>query len=97
MQTYRLVFLLITTALSCGVAAEPPHLQISSASFRAAIYPPDAANRHYRAMLLGWAGVFANLGWGHGYFGKWYDRYDPKTHDAIMGRRIEPNHLADRL
>jgi hypothetical protein len=86
MQTYRFVFLLITMAVSYGVAAEPPQIQISSASVRATIYPPDAANGYYRATRFDWAGVIAKLEWnGQNYFGEWFDRYDPKIHDAIMG------------
>src|SRR5690606_3082951 len=33
-----------------------------------------------------WSGVIAELSYkGHSYFGKWFEKYDPKIHDAITG------------
>jgi len=69
-----------------NVAAEPPQTQISSASVRATVYLPDPKDGYYRATRFDWSGVIAGLEWnGHKYFGQWFDRYDPKIHDAIMG------------
>jgi hypothetical protein len=74
-------------ATSSGLAAaEFPQIQISSGTVRATIYLPDPQNGYYRATRFDWSGVVASLeSGGHTYFGKWFDRYDPKIHDAIMG------------
>ena len=33
-----------------------------------------------------WSGQIASLEFhGHNYFGKWFDKYDPEIHDAILG------------
>jgi hypothetical protein len=67
-------------------AAEIPQADIASGAVRATLYPPDANNGYYRATRFDWSGVLAKLEWnGHSYFGKWFDRYDPKLNDAIMG------------
>jgi hypothetical protein len=80
------ILLLLPIAVSHGMAAEPPQVQIASSSVRAAIYLPNAEDGYYRATRFDWSGVIANLEWnGHSYFGKWFDGYDPKIHDAIMG------------
>ena len=68
------------------VAAEFPQAVITSSTVRATIYLPDPQNGYYRATRFDWSGVVASLeSGGHRYFGKWFDRYDPKIHDAIMG------------
>jgi hypothetical protein len=47
---------------------------------------PDAQNGYYRGTRFDWSGAISSLQFkGHEYFGKWFDRYDPKIHDAIMG------------
>jgi hypothetical protein len=53
---------------------------------RAKLYLPDAENGYYRATRFDWSGVIPSLEWkGHNYFGQWFERYDPKIHDAIQG------------
>ena len=52
----------------------------------AKLYLPDAENGYYRATRFDWSGQIASLeSQGHNYFGQWFDRYDPKLHDAILG------------
>jgi hypothetical protein len=47
---------------------------------------PDPQAGYYRATRFDWSGVIASLEWnGHSYFGKWFDQYDPKIHDAVSG------------
>jgi hypothetical protein len=70
----------------CGTAADPPQAEISNGPVHAKLYLPDAAQGYYRATRFDWSGVISSLEWkGHSYFGKWFDRYDLKIHDAIMG------------
>ena len=67
-------------------AAEFPQVEISNSRVRAKLYLPDAQNGYYRGTRFDWSGVIASLECdGHSYFGKWFERYDPKLHDAITG------------
>jgi hypothetical protein len=67
-------------------APEFPQAELSNSSVRATIYLPDAQSGYYRGTRFDWSGVIASLKWnGHEYFGQWFDRYDPKIHDAITG------------
>ena len=73
-------------ALSQTAVAPAPEADISNGRIRAKLYLPDAATGYYRGTRFDWSGAIASLEWtGHTYFGKWFDRYDPKTHDAITG------------
>jgi hypothetical protein len=73
-------------ALSQTAVTPVPEADISNGRIRAKLYLPDAAAGYYRGTRFDWSGAIASLEWnGHTYFGKWFDRYDPKTHDAITG------------
>jgi hypothetical protein len=79
-------FLSLTLALATLTAAEPPQAGISNGSVHAKLYLPDAEKGYYRATRFDWAGIIASLEYeGHSYFGQWFERYDPKIHDAIQG------------
>jgi hypothetical protein len=72
--------------VSAAVAADPPSAAIASGGVRAKLYLPDAENGYYRATRFDWAGQIASLEYqGHNYFGQWFERYDPKLHDSILG------------
>jgi len=67
-------------------AAEPPKAKISNGVIDAEFYLPDPANGYYRGTRFDWSGVISSLRFkGHNYFGQWFEKYDPKLHDAIMG------------
>src|SRR5271157_3091905 len=69
-----------------AAGAQPPQADISNSRIHAKLYLPDTQSGYYRATRFDWSGVIASLEWnGHSYFGKWFDQYDPKTHDAISG------------
>jgi len=77
--------LLLVLALRCA-AADYPEAQISNGVLQVKLLLPDAQNGYYRGTRFDWAGAISSLQFkGHEYFGKWFDRYDPKIHDAIMG------------
>ena len=77
---------LLVMMLSSSAAAQFPQTEIANAAIRAKLYLPDAQSGYYRATRFDWSGVVAGLEWkGHKYFGQWFDRYDPKIHDAITG------------
>lgn len=63
-----------------------PQAEIANSRIRATLYLPDAQSGYYRGTRFDWSGVIASLEWsGHSYFGKWFERHDPKIHDAITG------------
>jgi len=63
-----------------------PQTEISNGRIHAKIYLPDAESGYYRATRFDWSGVISSLEWGgHTYFGQWFQRHDPKNHDAVTG------------
>jgi hypothetical protein len=63
-----------------------PQAEISNGSIQAKVYLPDPENGYYRATRFDWSGVLASLKCqGHEYFGPWFERHDPKIHDAVVG------------
>ena len=64
----------------------PPSAEISNRFIRVNLYLPDTENGYYRGTRFDWSGQISDLTFdGHTYFGKWFDKYDPRIHDAIMG------------
>jgi hypothetical protein len=73
-------------ALGQLASAQVPQTTIANARIRATLYLPDAQAGYYRGTRFDWSGVVSSLEWkGHTYFGQWFERYDPKLHDAITG------------
>jgi hypothetical protein len=67
-------------------AAEFPEATITNGEIRVRLLLPDTARGYYRGTRFDWSGVIASLQYkGHEYFGQWFEKYDPKLHDAIMG------------
>lgn len=63
-----------------------PQADISNGLIQAKLYLPDSAQGYYHGTRFDWSGVFASLAYkGHSYFGQWFEKYDPKLHDAISG------------
>lgn len=76
---------IVALALTLTQAA-PPEADLSNSRIRARLYLPDAQYGYYRGTRFDWSGVIAKLEWrGHNYFGQWFEKYDPKLHDAIAG------------
>ena len=81
-----MTYLIRAIILAQLAAAQLPQAEISNARIRAKLYLPDPESGYYRATRFDWSGQIASLEWnGHNYFGQWFERYDPKLHDAIMG------------
>ena len=77
--------LLVTLSFGCA-AADYPEAQILNGVLQVKLLLPDAQNGYYRGTRFDWSGAISSLQFqGHEYFGKWFDQYDPKIHDAIMG------------
>jgi len=78
--------LLGCVAIGAAMAADVPQADITNGIVKAKLYLPDAQNGYYQGTRFDWSGVIASLEYkGHNYFGKWFDKYDPKIHDAITG------------
>jgi hypothetical protein len=81
----RFIIGLALASLAATQAAAPQAV-ISNSRVRAQVYLPDAQSGYYQGTRFDWSGVISSLEWqGHSYFGQWFQRYDPKLHDAIMG------------
>jgi catechol 2,3-dioxygenase-like lactoylglutathione lyase family enzyme len=63
-----------------------PHAEITNGLITARMFLPDAERGYYRGTRFDWSGQIHSLTYnGHEYFGRWFEKYDPKLHDAIMG------------
>lgn len=63
-----------------------PRTTISNGILTAEMLLPDETLGYYQGTRFDWSGVIESLKFsGHEYFGKWFDKYDPKIHDAIVG------------
>ena len=72
---------------SCFAAdTEFPSAEISNGVINAKLLLPDAEKGYYRGTRFDWSGQIQSLKTKeHEYFGQWFQKYDPKLHDAIMG------------
>jgi hypothetical protein len=63
-----------------------PEAEITNGLIRAHLYLPDSNKGYYRATRFDWSGVISSLEYeGHSFYGQWFDKYSPTTHDAVMG------------
>src|SRR5690242_1248406 len=79
---------LIVSLIALAQAAAPsfPTAEIASPAIRATLQLPDEKAGYYRGTRFDWSGSILSLKWGsHEYFGQWFEKYDPKIHDAITG------------
>src|SRR5579859_7373763 len=84
----RLAIPMFIASAAIAGAADFPAVEISNGPgrIRAQLLLPNPDTGYYRGTRFDWSGVIASLEYkGHNYYGKWFDKYDPKTHDAIMG------------
>jgi hypothetical protein len=80
------LLLIVLAMLSQVPAAGFPEAEIASSGIRVKMYLPDAKAGYYQGTRFDWSGAISSLTWnGHEYFGPWFERHDPKIHDAIPG------------
>lgn len=78
--------LLLSLLALAGAAAEFPQAEISNGAITAKLYLPDPVNGYYRGARFDWSGQISSLRTKHHeYFGQWFEKYDAKLHDSIMG------------
>jgi hypothetical protein len=81
-----LLFATALVMLTQVAAPQFPQAELSSSTVKATLHLPDPQSGYYRGTRFDWSGAIASLQWnGHEYFGQWFEKYDPKIHDAIMG------------
>lgn len=72
--------------IASGQNQQFPDAEISNGIITVKLLMPDKSNGYYRGTRFDWSGVISSLKYsGHEYFGKWFDKYEPTIHDAIMG------------
>lgn len=84
----KIIFICLFFSFYCLAAkvADPPQSSIANGLISAKLYLPDADKGYYQATRFDWSGLVASLEYkGHSYFGKWFENYSPKTHDAVTG------------
>jgi len=73
---------------------EVPQAKISNGLINALLYLPDIEKGYYRGTRFDHSGIVAKLEYkGHNFFGKWFEKYDPYIHDAVMGPVEEFNQM----
>lgn len=71
-----------------------PQAEISNGIINAVLYLPDIEKGFYRGTRFDHSGIVAKLEYkGHNFFGKWFEKYDPYIHDAVMGPVEEFNQI----
>lgn len=87
MKSIYLIVIIITGSILISMQQiNVPRTTITNGILKAEILLPDESKGYYQGTRFDWSGVIESLKFsGHEYFGKWFDKYDPKIHDAIMG------------
>ena len=63
-----------------------PQAEISNNIIKAKLYLPDYEKGYYQGSRFDRSGVIPELEYkGHSFFAQWFNNYNPKTHDAILG------------
>lgn len=61
------------------------HKAIDNGVIHAEVYLPDAANGFYRGTRFDWSGIIGELKYqGHNFYGPWFDKFEPDTHDYVV-------------
>lgn len=82
----KVVIIIFWLSKSISSIAQFREAAISNKFIKAKLYLPDPQEGYYRGTRFDWAGQISSLeSGGHSYFGKWFEKYDPLLHDAIMG------------
>jgi hypothetical protein len=85
-KTYLFICILSCLMVSALPQDKFPEAEISNGLIRAHFYLPDANIGYYRGTRFDWSGIITSLEYkGHNYYGQWFAKYNPTTHDAVMG------------
>src|SRR5512141_425512 len=82
----RSALLILLFAAASAAAADFPQAEITNGVATAKFYLPDNERGYYRGTRFDWSGVISSFRTlDHEFFGVWFEKYDPKLHDAITG------------
>lgn len=85
-KTYLTFSILSCLMISATQPEKFPEAEITNGLIRAHFYLPDSDKGYYQATRFDWSGVISNLEFaGHSFYGQWFEKYCPTTHDAVMG------------
>lgn len=77
---------LVIGLCSATVLTDVLQSTITNKEITAVLYLPDAQKGYYRATRFDWSGIVAGLVYkGHTFFDQWFEKYNPKTNDAVIG------------
>jgi hypothetical protein len=83
----KMVYIVLSgLALGAMPLAKFPEAGISNGLIKAKLYLPDEKKGYYQGVRFDRSGNMPELEYaGHTFLGQWFEKYDPKVHDAIMG------------
>ena len=85
-KIHLLVCLFSCLMISAMPPEKFPEAEITNGLIHAHLYLPDSREGYYQATRFDWSGVISSLQHeGHSFYGQWFEKYSPTTHDAIMG------------
>ena len=86
MKKLVISFCLLCSLCSAIWVADFPEAEIKNELVKAKLYLPNAEKGFYQGTRFDWSGVMPSLEYqGHQYFGQWFENYDPKVHESVMG------------
>src|SRR5215210_3987465 len=86
MKRLIFIFWVFIGLTSFVLVADFPAAEIKNETIKAKLYLPDAQQGYYQGTRFDWSGVIPSLEFqGHQYFGQWFEKYDPKVHESVMG------------
>ncbi|WP_080903931.1 hypothetical protein [Parabacteroides sp. Marseille-P3160] len=63
-----------------------PEKTIFNNNINVKLYLPDINRGYYKGTRFDWSGIIYKMEYkNHQYFSEWFEKYDPKAHDAICG------------
>lgn len=81
-----LIIALLRLPVNAQSFPDPPAAVITNGMVHAKLLLPDAEKGYYRGTRFDWSGVVSELEYkGHSFCGQWFAKYNPTTHDAILG------------
>lgn len=85
-KIYLIISLLSCLMISATEQEKFPEAEITNGLISAHFFLPDASKGYYQATRFDWSGVISSLEFdGHSFYGQWFEKYSPTTHDAAMG------------
>ncbi len=87
MKKKQLLVCLISFLMISAIPPDKfPDAEISNGLIQAHLYLPDSNRGYYQGTRFDWSGIISSLEYkGHTFYGQWFENYNPKTHDAVMG------------